>query len=185
MQLIFTKPKLAAAIVGAVLILTIVIINLQISLTAVSASIFPIVVHEEHLDFGTVFPGEEQEGNFVVSISPDYVGDGITYRIIQKRKPLPEGHPELPDGGDPGMPGFYRDLCPHLTKVSNEGEGDIESNASVGGLFDESDAWIIYFKVPAIIGNIGQDHVGGVITEDGEYGCDVSIDIIEIIIPQE
>ena len=158
--------------VGFVLVL--VIINANI--TNVSAQIVPVTVSTEHLSFGTVFPGEELQGNFMVTYVDE--GDGIAYKLIQKRKPLPSEHPEYPDGGDPEMPGYYRNLCPFLTKVSNEGEGDTENQAFVGPTStDPSDNWIIYFKVPAVFGHVGQDHTGGVVSGNGEYGCDIAINI--------
>jgi len=141
----------------------------------VSATIIPIAVNVEHLDFGTVFPGENLQGNFIVSYTQEQ-GEGINYRIIQKRKPLPPEHPEYPNGGDPEMPGFYKDLCSFLTKVSIEEEGDTETQAFVGPS-DTTDTWIIYFKVPAIFGYVSQDHNGGIVTSDGEYGCDIAIEI--------
>jgi|GEM_PF-3590870 len=177
------RKKFAAALTVLVS-LSLILSNFQQSFTDVSATIIPLSVNVEHLDFGTVFPGEELQGNFIVS----YVdgGDGINYRLIQKRKPLPPEHPDYPSGGDPDMPGYYRDLCPFLTKVSNEGEGDNENNAFVGPN-DTSDTWIVYFEVPAIFGNVAQDHTGGVVTTNGEYGCDISvnIDIDEICDPNK
>jgi hypothetical protein len=143
----------------------------------VTAQIIPVTVSTSHLSFGTVFPGEELQGNFIVTYVEEE-GSGIAYRLIQKRKPLPPEHPEYPNGGDPQMPGYYRDLCPHLEKVSLEGEEDIPSSAFVGPTStDPSDNWTIYFKVPAIFGHVGQDHTGGVVSENGEYGCDITIDI--------
>jgi len=178
MEFILKNPRLTAAIIGMGIVLTMAVVSLQVNLTAVSATIIPVLVSEDHLDFNGVFPGEHLEGNFVVSLSEEYEGDGVNYKIIQKRKPLPPEHPEFPDGGDPFLPGFYRDLCPHLEKISNEGEGDQESGASIGPN-DTTDAWVINFQVPAIFGTVGQEHIGGVVTVNGEYGCDVSIDIIE------
>ena len=170
----FKKPKklLTLLIIGVSLIL--ILASLNFYLTEVSAQIIPITVSVEYLDFGTVFPGENLQGNFTVFYADE--GNGITYRIIQKRKPLPTGHLEYPDGGDPEMPGYYRNLCPFLTKVSVEQEGDTEKQAFVGPN-DLSDTWVIYFKVPAIVGHVGQDHIGGVVTSNGEYGCDISIDV--------
>lgn len=156
--------------------LTVVASYFMINSQKVSAQILPVLVHEEHLAFGTVFPGEELEGNFTVYYVEEYEQEGITYRIIKKRKPLPEEHLEYPDGGDPDMPGFYRNLCTYLTPVSVEAEGDTPDLAYVGSS-DSSDAWIIYFKVPAIVGYVAQNHIGGVVASNGEYGCDVSIDI--------
>jgi len=175
------KENKLAKIILFIIVLSgfvLVLANSQLKVTEVSATVIAVVVHEDHLDFGTVFPGEERQGNFTVHYVQEYEGDGVVYQIIQKRKPLPVGHPEHPDGGDPEMPGYYRNLCEFLTKVSNEGEGDVEDRAFVGET-DVSDEWIIYFKVPAIVGHIAQEHVDGVVTTNGEYGCDISINVLE------
>ncbi len=168
------KPKTLAFLIGMGLVLTLALVYLQITLTNVSAQVIPIIIHEDHLDFGTVFPGEHRSGNFVVNIAPDYEGDPVIYQIIQKRKPLPEGY--LGEG-DPELPGYYRNLCPFLTKTNNEGEGDTENQAQVGGQNDLADSWIVDFNVPAILGYVAQDHTYGVVSTNGDYGCDISIDI--------
>ena len=169
------KRLILLAIITSLVLISIIF---KISTTNVTAQVIPVLVHEEHLDFGTVFPGEELQGNFTVYFVEDYEQDGVTYRIIQKRKPLPPEHPEYPSGGDPEMPGYYRNLCPFLTKSTKEGEGDTEDNAFVGES-DLSDVWVVYFEVPAVVGHVSQDHIGGLITSNGEYGCDISIDILE------
>jgi hypothetical protein len=163
-------------IIILVIVFGLVLVSIKIFSTNVSANIVPILVHEEELAFGTVFPGEELEGKFGVHFVTEYEEEGITYKIIFKRKPLPAGYPGT---GDPDMPGYYRDLCPFLTPVNvDPGETDTKDLAYVGD-DDLSDDWIIYFKVPAIMGTVAQEHVGGVVTTDGDYGCDVSIDIPE------
>jgi len=173
---IYKYKRLLISLVAIVVLVSVLII-LNANIIKVSAQIIPVTVSTNNLSFGTVFPGEELEGNFIVNYIEDE-GSGIAYRLIQKRKPLPPEHPEYPDGGDPEMPGYYRDLCSHLEKVSLEGENDIPSSAFVGPIStDPSDNWTIYFKVPAIFGQVGQDHTGGVVDENGEYGCDISIDI--------
>ena len=158
--------------------MVLVLVILWVNSAVVSATIFPVVVsvNKDHLSFGTVFPGETQEGNFIVTYATTSVN--INYSIVQQRKPLPSGHPDFPNGGDPAMPGYYRNLCPFLIKFSVDAEGDTESLASVGP-GDISDTWVIYFKVPAIFGNVAQNHIGGVVAEGGEYGCDVSVNILE------
>ncbi len=167
--------KLITALIG-VIGLSLVLVNFQSGLMSVSATVIPIQVSIPHLDFGLTFPGENHTGNFTVSYAEQ--GNGIKYTIIQKRKPLPQSHAEYPNGGDPNLPGYYRDLCPHLTKVSLENEGDIEENSFVGPN-DLTDKWTIYYSVPAIMGNVAQDHKGGVVTTNGEYGCDITINIEE------
>ncbi len=154
--------------------LSLVLINFQSSLTSVSATVIPVEVSIHHLDFGTTFPGENLEGNFTVSYAEQ--GNGINYQIIQRRKLLATDHPEYPNGGDPLKPGYYRNLCPYLTKTSLEGEGDVEASSFVGP-HDLTDKWTIYYSVPAIMGQVGQDHKGGLVTVNGEYGCDITINI--------
>ena len=173
---ILRKPGRTIILLTIVVGFILVLASLVADTTKVSAQILPVAVNVNHLDFGTVFPGEELQGNFTVTYVEN--DSGVDYRIVQERKPLPPEHPEYPDGGDPAMPGYYRDLCPFLEKVSVEQEGDTENLAFVGQN-DLSDVWIIYFKVPAIVGHIAQEHIGGVVTSNGEYGCDVSIDILE------
>lgn len=175
-KMFFLKQKKLIILAGVIFVSFLVVLIWRFDARKVSAQVIPVLVQEEHLDFGTVFPGENLQGKFTVYYVENYEENGVIYRIIQKRKPLPENHPEYPDGGDPEMPGYYRNLCPFLTKATDEGEGDTENEAFVGP-GDASDTWIIYFQVPAIVGNVSQDHIGGVVTSNGEYGCDVSIDI--------
>ncbi|OGY45368.1 MAG: hypothetical protein A2744_02860 [Candidatus Buchananbacteria bacterium RIFCSPHIGHO2_01_FULL_44_11] len=166
-----TKP-LAWITAGVALSLFAVIF--QGHLIAVYADLLPISVSEDHLGFGTVFPGEQQQGNFLVS----YTGEGetIPYSLLLKRKPLPPEHPDYPNGGDPNLPGYYRDLCPHLDLISQEGEGDLTSNATVDPE-DLSDNWLVNLAVPAIDGYVAQEHDGGIVISNGEYGCDISVSI--------
>lgn len=167
----FVKYKKLLITLGVIVVLASVLIILNANITKVSAQIIPVTVSTSHLSFGTVFPGEELQGNFIVTYVEEE-GSGIAYRIVQKPKPCPEQNPDCGPGG------YYRDLCPYLEKVSLEGESDIPNSAFVGPVStDSSDNWTIYFKVPAIFGHIGQDHTGGVVDENGEYGCDIAIDI--------
>ncbi len=173
---LLTKPKKLLTTLVIVVVLSLVLVNLQNSLIAVSAQALPLVVYEDHLDFGLVFPGQIRDGYFRVFYSSDG-GDGdVNYRLIQKRKPLPSTHPEYPNGGDPDLPGYYRDLCPYILKISQDGEGDTESSALVGPN-DLMDIWKVELEVPAILDYVAQNHTGGVVSSNGEYGCDISVDI--------
>jgi len=174
---LFNKIKTKGLFIQIIIVFGVVfaLINILGGSKQVEAVILPVTVSVNYLDFDTVFPGEELQGDFIVTYATT-TGSDINYRIIQERKPLPEEHPEYPDGGDPAMPGYYRNLCPYLSKVSHEGEGDTETGAFVGPE-DISDTWTIYFSVPAIFGNVAQDHTGGVVDVNGEYGCDISIDV--------
>ncbi|PJB18899.1 hypothetical protein CO115_03580 [Candidatus Falkowbacteria bacterium CG_4_9_14_3_um_filter_36_9] len=169
------SKKLMIALIG-VIGLALILTNLQANFTSVSATVIPVEVSVKHIDFGNVFPGENHSGEFIVSYAD--TGNGVDYKIAQKRKPLPSNHPEYPSGGDPLMPGYYRDLCPYLTKVSLENEGDTEEQSFVGPN-DLDDSWTVLFSVPTIMGNVAQDHKGGVVTVKGDYGCDISIDVGE------
>ena len=169
------KENKLAKIILFIIVLSgfvLVLANSQLKITEVSATVVAVTVQGDHLSFGTAFPGEELEGSFVIGYVEQPEPDDVDYRIVLERKPLPEGYI---GEGDPDMPGYYKDLCPYLTKVNLEEEGDTEDNASVG-VDDLSDEWTIYFKVPAIIGHVGQEHINGIVTTNGEYGCDISIE---------
>lgn len=152
-------------------------VMLQRNIIQVAAQVLPVTVSTHELMFGAVFPGETLSRSFVVGFDGEEI---VEYRILQRPKPLPENHPEYPDGGDPDNPGFYRDLCPYLTKVSyDEGEDDVEGpdGAASVSLIDLTDTWQVEFEVPAIVGHIAQDHTGGFVSINGEYGCDIVIDV--------
>ena len=182
---IFTKEKIKSTLFTIVGLILVVIITIWFSSNRVSADVWPIYVIVSHIDFGTVFPGETLQENFEI-IYLDEIP--LNYRIVQKIKPLPDVLPPLESGYElisnycqdnpDDLTRCYCNLCPFLEKVSVEAEGDTEDAASMD-VNDNSDIWTIYFQVPAIFGNVSQDHIGGVITEGGEYGCDVSIEIIE------
>ena len=177
------KEKVKSTLLTIVGLVLVVIVTIWFSSNRVSADVWPISVLVSHIDFGTVFPGETLQENFEI-IYLDEIP--IDYRIVQKIKPLP--NVSVPPGYElisnycqdnpDDLTKCYRNLCPFLTKVSVEAEGDTESLASMNW-DDNRDVWTIYFQVPAIFGNVSQDHIGEVVTESGEYGCDVSIEIIE------
>jgi len=174
------------AILGGVIIacLGLLVVGWQQRVIQVSAQVIPVTVSTNHLQFGTVFPGEELEESFVVEFDGEEIVD---YRILQHRKPLGEDHPEYPDGGDPEMPGYYRNLCPFLDKISREGEGDTEGETGSArvSLVDRTDTWHVEFHVPAILGQVAQDHTGGFVSIAGEYGCDIVVDVGEEFIKHE
>jgi hypothetical protein len=159
---------------------------LQINLTKVSADLMPVTVNIGHLEFGTVFPGQVLENYFTVSYG-DNDDRNTSYRFIQMIKARPDA--DVPEGYGGTIREYcqenpsdgtrcYKNLCPYLTKLSHEGEGDLESGAIVGSE-DLHDNWTVHFEVPAVIGNVAEDHTGGIVSESGEYGCDISIDVVE------
>ena len=142
----------------------------------VSAQILPIIVNLYDLTFGNVFPGEELEKTFEVSYAEPE--GSMDYRIIHKIKPINSEDSDYCQQNPNDFQKCYRNLCPYLTEFSNENEGDTKDQATVG-VQDIHDNWIVRLKVPAIFGHVGQDHIGGIVSENGVYGCDISIDIIE------
>ena len=141
----------------------VLLVNLQSFVVRAEANVDPISVSTNELGFGMVFPGETLEKEFIVSL---FTGEGgldfVKYQITQ-------------------TPG-YLDLCPFLKKVSEEGEGDTESHATLDANSvpqDLSDTWKVVLDVPAIEGFVAQEHTFGVVSEGGEYGCDIGVEIIE------
>jgi len=172
----FKKPKKLLLLITITVSLVLVFSIFQGTVLRVSAAILPIVADLYDLTFGTVFPGEQLEKTFEVSYT-DNEGD-IDYRIIHKIKPIDSGDSDYCQQNPNDFQKCYRNLCPYLTEFSNENEGDTRDQATVGAQ-DIHDDWIVRLKVPAIFGYVGQDHIGGVVSENGVYGCDISIDIIE------
>ncbi|TSC77038.1 MAG: von Willebrand factor type A [Parcubacteria group bacterium Gr01-1014_31] len=153
----------------------------QSALIGVSATLLPILESINHLDFGMVFPGEQLDETFTITLAPEFLGQSQDYWIEEKRKPLPPEHPEYPDGGDPELPGYYRDLCPYISLTGETGEGDVPANATLTESTDETDVWTVLLDAPAIAdptsGGVAQDHKGGIVTTNGEFGCDLSVNI--------
>ncbi|MDD5626615.1 MAG: hypothetical protein PHW01_01170 [Patescibacteria group bacterium] len=166
------RTKLFIFLTGAITLVLFFFV-LQEETTRVSAQALPIAVSMNHIDFGLVFPGESLEKNFIVYLANGQT-EKVNYSLIQRRKPLP---PESKIEEDPNMPGFYRDLCPFLTKTTKEGEGDLEIAASVTPTTDLTDKWLIDLAVPALEGYVAQEHGDKIVKIAGDYGCDIVIDI--------
>ena len=172
-------------------VLSLLIFNWQNSLIQVSAQAGRIMVSIPHLGFGNVFPGEQLDNKtFMVSYT-DPSGQVVDYKIVQKHKPLLNAVPPVEYEGTINQycqdnptdyTRCYRYLCQYLTKNNAEGEGDIENDASVGPN-DSTDTWTVGLKVPGIVGHISQDHDGGIISEAGDYGCDISVEAEDLPLP--
>lgn len=138
------------------------LVSLQSFVIDVEAQVDPISVSTPDLGFGIVFPGEGLEKEFIVSLAGEV--ETVEYKITQ-----------TPKIG-------YLDLCPFLEKVNEEGEGDTESSAtldSTSNPSDTSDTWKAVLNVPAIFGFVAQNHIFGIISGGGDYGCDIGVEIIE------
>ena len=157
----------------------------QDNIIKIKADGWPIIVNTGHLAFGTVFPGEQAEKTFAVSYIENSAEENIFYTVVEKYKPRTGA--AVPDGYSGSISDYcqeyfedfekcYRDLCPYIIEYSDEGEDDVVTAAFLGEN-DTVDIWIVHLDTPAIAGEISQDHTGGIISADGEYGCDLFIDI--------
>jgi len=138
-------------------------INLQSFIIKVEAGSLPIIVSTSDLGFGIVFPGEKLEKEITITLDTSQ-SNGVIYTITQT-----------------STAGYF-DLCPFLEKINEEGEGDTENYAVLSATStpqDLSDTWKVVFKVPAIVGFVAQDHIFGIVSQGGDYGCDVSVNILE------
>ena len=192
MKTLFKKSILRIGLITLLLAVGFLAAVFQNNIIKIKADTWPILVNTGHLSFGLVFPGEQAEETFVVTYDGD--GESVPYKIIEKYKPRPDA--EVPDGYSGSISEYcqeffddlekcYRDLCPYIEEYSNEEEGDYAiTGASIGVGGDTVDVWIVHLNTPAIAGNISQDHNGGIISANGEYGCDLFVDIeIEEIKP--
>lgn len=169
------------------LLASLMIVSGSIALRAeddISSVNWPIVVNLSHMQFGDVFPGERLEKNFTVTYAGK--GDG-QYSIFKKYKPKP--NVIAPSGYQGTISDYcqlnhedfdrcYRYLCPFIEVQSKENEGDTVQNASVG-LNDLSDLWSVILNTPSV-GKVTQDNSGGMVSESGEYGCDLSFNVASI-----
>lgn len=145
---------------------------LQNQIIKVNADVEPIVVDVQEIDFGTVFPGEKiTNKEFLISLTEGESND-IKYKIIKERtdergNKCEENAPEscLPD------------LCPYITPILIDDEGDTVSDSYLKPNTDTSDRWKISFEVPAIKGFIAQSFIGTPAGENGLHGCRLSVDI--------
>jgi len=143
-----------------VISVAILMINIQSFIIKVEAQSGSTFVSTLDLGFGIVFPGEKLEKEFTIYLNTQQT-QAIEYSITQ-----------TPKTG-------YLDLCPHLEKINEEGEGDTENYATLSIPSDTSDTWKVVFEVPAILGFVAQDHIFGIISTGGDYGCDIGVEIIE------
>ena len=159
---LFTGLALLAMIFGFVIVQNIIV--------NVSAQISPIAFMGPDIDFDVVFPGEILGKNFYVQASSDYTGF-IPYTLTTQVKPRHEYTNEV--GWGPASdyclanPTDYEKcyplLCPYLNIVSEEIEGDIDSDATLKEIdSDTIDYWTVVLNVPQL---------------QEEYGCDVKLNL--------
>jgi hypothetical protein len=222
-----TKKKILISL-GAVLA---VVAGIAV-MSAYEAHVVNVIAHIENalsvspkeIDFGTVFPQEYVEDSFTVSLSSSFLGeervDDVEYVIRQKPKPIwgqtedcaesiqhwfedvdeaREYCHDYPENTDC----CYLSLCPFLSKLPQEGDGDTGEDSyydsetktcppreplTASGILSKKaqdifDVWNVDLKVPPVAGFVGQDWPQGcpVVDEDSQdYGCDLWIEVTNI-----
>ena len=184
----FNAKKIKVIIIAISLMITsgLFVASFQEQILRAKANVSSIIIYLDHLDFGLVFPGEQPQKKFSVHYSGSGNGD---YNIVEKYKPLPDAVVPVEYSGNisdycqdnyEDYTRCYKTLCPYIEEYSEEeNEDDTVLKASVSSS-DPEDFWIVAFNknfVPAIIGNVSQDHKGDIISESGIYGCDLSFNI--------
>ncbi len=177
--------KILAGMAGVVFL---ILILLAQHATSVQAHIVAVTVTPCEIEFGNVFPEEQLKSHFDVELakSCNYDPGTVKYSVVQKIKPK---HGAVPPQGWQGtisdycqtaagqidQTRCYLNLCPFLKKVSDS-PSDTETTSTLGGT-DKKDKWTINFLVPDIFGSVGQENEGGVVSQGGDYGCDISIEV--------
>jgi uncharacterized repeat protein (TIGR01451 family) len=138
----------------------------QSDVLKVQASVQVLVVSRTAIAFSTVFPGEDLSETYSVAL--DTSSNLATY-VTTLQSPSSVGP------GDP-LHGL-KDLCPLLDikSIDNPSEGDTLTSASLSRPHDILDKWQVRLKVPAIKGEVSQDHDGGIIVMGGDFGCKIII----------
>lgn len=145
----------------------------------------PIKVDLSEMKFGDVYPGQEASKTFTVEYDGNSGSGEYSITKIHKAKhgvTVPAGYKGSVSSYCQTAAGMvdetrcYRYLCPFITVTSSEGEGDTMNKASVTKT-DAVDTWTVYLKTPALYGKVTQDYSGDLVSESGEYGCDLSFDV--------
>ena len=131
---------------------------LQANLLKVQASVQVLLVSRTAIAFGNVFPGEVKEETYTVQLdtSADIVGYETTLT------PVPD----------------LLDLCPFLEVLNIDipPEPDTLDSSTLNRSFNDIlDKWQVKLKTPGFKGQLSQDHDGGIIILDGDYGCKITI----------
>ena len=167
------EMKIALFLISFLVLSGFLVALFQNNIIKIKADTWSIMVSVNHLAFGTVFPGEQLQKNFTVFYSGSGNGE---YTIVEKYKPFDPADSDYCQDNFSDFDKCYKYLCPYIEEYSIEGEGDTVTGASVSS-DDLADNWIVTLDTPAIVGNISQDHTGGIISVNGVYGCDLSFDV--------
>ena len=163
-----------------------------------------LAVSPEAIDFGTVFPEEVFEKNFRIALSDSFLAedrvDDVHYKLVQKPKPKGDTYETIypvnfPDGivawdfclnqqEDPEYLDYcYLNLCPFLEKTSGPSTDpdDTEGSAWLSKIAgDFADTWTLLFDVPCLEGYTPQGEECETIPEEGDFGCDIWVEVTGI-----
>lgn len=165
---------------------------IQNKIVSVSAQIDPIEFMEPNADFGIVFPSEALEKEFYISVSDGYEYP-ISYSLILQPKPRADFSEEVGEDvaseycilNPEDIENCYPLLCPYLDLFSKENEDDNKNYATLKEIpGDNTDYWKVVLNVPLIKGFAGQDFNGIPVDNADEYGCDISLVLLETVGPQ-
>lgn len=158
-------------------------------------------VSPQEIDFGNVYPEEVLQDSFTVEMSESFLDeeqtrvDKIDYKLVQKPKPKGDPYatiipPNFPDGivawnyclnhsdDSDYFTYCYMNLCDYLAKTGEE--NDTEISALLTKPVDIKDIWTLTLTVPCIEGYCPQDEEWPRISEVGDYGCDIWVEVTDI-----
>ena len=125
---------------------------------AYGATVDPIIVSKQSIDFGTIFPGETVGVQFSVSLDPAHTA-------------VTPYHIEAPAGGF--------NLCSNIVKSQEQGEFDTMQSALLTPTLDTVDNWIVMVQVPAKQGQAARVHTQGTVNGLGNFTCDFNVAFTE------
>jgi hypothetical protein len=154
--------------------------SFQENVIKVKANSWPIIVNTGSLDFGVVFPSENLQRTFTVSLESGYEYE-VNYIITHNPKARDEDDRQYCRENPSDFEKCYPDLCEFLSENSLDGEGDIAGNAHLLNPDDALDNWAVDLVAPPIAGFIGQSYEGSAVAQAGTYGCDIGVEFLESV----
>lgn len=138
-------------------ILILLVSLLQSNILSVKADVVVLIVSDTALPFGTVFPGQVLTKTYTVLL--DTSAPTSSYTTILE-----------PVGG-------FLDLCPHvqLSNIDNPLETDTLLVSTLQRPTDIIDTWEVKLDTPGILGQVSQNHSGGIVVTSGNFACKITV----------
>jgi hypothetical protein len=163
MLLFLKQSKLAKRLAASLATLALVfsISLLQSNVLKVKADVQVLVVSDTALPFGMVFPGQNLTRTYVVQL--DTSAATASYTTVLD-----------PIAGN-------GNLCPslHITNIDKPDEPDSLGIARLTQGTDLADTWQILLDGPALIGQVADDHNGGIVVSGGGFACRITIATVD------